>query len=129
MKLTSILLLLIALGGCDGPMAFIPGGALKGSQASAVGSNWEMAVGVESLELETTPEDPYSVRVNFTLRDGKIYLDPDRERTWYSRLAMDSNVRVRFADTIYPVTAVVVDDPEELNGFDPSRVVFRLDPR
>lgn len=129
MKLTSILLVLIVLGGCDGPLAFIPGGSLKGQEASAVGSNWQMAAGFESLELETTPEDPYSVRVNFTLRDGKIYLDPDPGRTWYSHLAMDSNVRVRFADTIYPVTAVVVDDPAELNGFDPSRVVFRLDPR
>jgi len=129
MKLTSILLLLTVLGGCDGPMAFIPGGALKGSEMSAAGSNWQMAAGFESLELETTPEEPYSVRVYFTQRDGKIYLDPDPERTWYSHLAMDANVRIRFADTIYPVTAVVVDDPEELEGFDPSRVVFRLDPR
>lgn len=130
MKLTSILLLMMmALGGCNGPMAFIPGGSLKGQQASAVGGNWQMAAGFESLELETRPEDPYSVRVYFTLRDGNLYVDPDRERTWYGHLAADASVRIRFADVIYPASAVVVEDPQELTGFDPSRVVFRLEPR
>jgi hypothetical protein len=132
MKLTSILFLLIVLtmlGGCNGPMAFIPGGALKGQVASASGSNWQMAAGFENLELETTPEEPYSVRVNFTLRDGNLYVDPGPERTWYSHLASDSNVRVRFADVIYPAMAVVVENPQELDGFESGKVVFRLEPR
>ncbi len=119
--------LILLLAGCNGPMAWFPGGAMKGPEASA--TDWPSVIGsAETLDLETRPEDPYSVRVGFVLRDGQLYIDPAEERRWYAHLAANSAVRVRFSETIYPARAVAVTDPEELAGFDPTRRVFRLEP-
>ena len=113
--------------GCNGPMAWMPGGALVGPEQIA--QNWTTAAaGADTLELETRPEDPYSVRIGFVLRDGDLYIDPDEERRWYAYLVEDSAVRVRFADVIYRAEVVEVTDASELVGFDDTRRVFRLEP-
>ena len=41
----------------------------------------------------------------------------------------DDRVRVRFGDRVYPLKAVLVGRPGELEGFDADRYVYRLDPR
>ena len=120
-------LCLLTAAGCNGPLAFVPGGQLAGPEESA--ATWEVAGGYETLELETRPGDPYSVRVNFVLRNGRLYVDPAPDRSWYEYLGENPQVRVRFADTIYTATAVAVTDPAELRGFDADRRVFRLEPR
>ena len=117
---------LLLLGGCNGPLAFVPGGKLRGPEQTA--SSWDMAAGFENLELETRPADPYSVRVNFTLKDGQLYVDPAADRRWYQHMVDDARVRVRFDEVIYPARAVPVTDPAEKKGFDPSRQVLRLEP-
>jgi hypothetical protein len=38
-------------------------------------------------------------------------------------------VRVRFSSKIYPLEAVLVGRPGELDGFDEDRFIYRLDPR
>jgi hypothetical protein len=111
---------------CNGPMAMLPGGELSGPVEST--HSWAFASEFESLELETRPEDPYSVRIGFVLRDGALYIDPAEERRWYQYLKDDANVRVRFAEVIYPATAFEVTADEEKAGFDPTRHVFRLEP-
>ncbi len=118
---------LVLLVGCNGPLGFIPGGRLAGPEERA--SDWAFAGDFENLELETSPDDPYSVRVNFVLRDGRLYVDPTPERGWGARLAADGRVRVRFDQVIYPATAVAVDDAAELEGFEADRMVFRLEVR
>lgn len=113
--------------GCNGPMAWMPGGALVGPEQTT--QTWmTAAAGAETLELETRPEDPYSVRIGFVLRDGDLYIDPAEERRWYAYLVEDSAVRVRFADVIYRAEVVEVTDVSELAGFDGTRHVFRLEP-
>jgi hypothetical protein len=113
--------------GCNGPMAWMPGGALVGPEQTA--QNWTAAAaGADTLELETRPEDPYSVRIGFVLRDGDLYIDPAEERSWYAYLVENNAVRVRFADSIYRAEAVEVTDVSELAGFDATRHVFRLEP-
>ena len=113
--------------GCNGPMAWMPGGALVGPEQTA--QNWTTAAaGAETLELETRPEDPYSVRIGFVLRDGDLYIDPAEDRRWYAYLVEDRAVRVRFADVIYRAEVVEVTDANELAGFDDTRHVFRLEP-
>ncbi|MDJ0786357.1 MAG: hypothetical protein QNK05_06085 [Myxococcota bacterium] len=116
---------LLGSAGCNGPLAFLPGGALRGPEGQA--ESWEVARGFDSLVLETRPADPYSVRIGFVLRDGRLYVDPAEERTWYAHLAADPAVRVRFDETIYRASAIPVTDPAELEGFDPSRRIFRLE--
>ena len=118
---------LFCASGCNGPMAWMPGGALSGPEQTA--QSWTTAAaGAETLELETRPEDPYSVRIGFVLRDGDLYIDPAEERRWYPYLVEDSAVRVRFADVIYRAEVVEVTDSSELAGFDDTRRVFRLEP-
>ena len=113
--------------GCNGPMGWMPGGALVGPEGTA--ENWvTAAAGTDTLELETRPEDPYSVRIGFVLRDGALYIDPAEDRRWYAYLVENHAVRVRFADTIYPARVVAVTDASERAGFDQTRHVFRLEP-
>jgi len=122
------LVVVAALCGCNGPIAGIPGSSLVGTEGIA--SDWGAAAnGADTLELETRPDDPYSVRIGFVLRAGRLYIDPAEERRWHAHLLASDSVRVRFTDTIYPARAVRVTDPEELVGFDPTRFVYRLEPR
>jgi hypothetical protein len=124
-------LLAAALGlalGCSGPGPFIPGGALKGEVVTEPVEDWSF-VSDRFIDLETRPEDPYSVELNYIVRDGRLYIDPAEGRTWFTYLKQDPRVRVRFGDKIYPVTAVLVGQPGELEGFDADRYIYRLDSR
>jgi hypothetical protein len=38
-------------------------------------------------------------------------------------------VRVRIGEQVYPMTAVLVGVPGEVEGFPPDRFVYRLEPR
>jgi hypothetical protein len=111
---------------CGGPAGIIPGGELSGEEATA-GAWSEVVSDSGTLDLETRPEDPYSVRINFFFRGGEIYIDPAEGRRWYEHLQDDPSVRVRFDGLIYRARAVPVTDPQELEGFDPERRVYRLE--
>jgi len=113
---------------CGGPFLAIPGGALSGEVASEPVQDWSF-VDSTFVDLETRPEDPYSVELNYVVRDGKLYVDPAEGRTWYEHLKANPLVRARFGNTIYPLRAVLVGKPGELEGFDADRFVYRLDPR
>lgn len=117
---------LLALTACGGPIGVIPGGVLSGEEATA--DSWSRVVSDSgTLDLETDPADPYSVRIGFFFRDGNVYIDPAESRRWYPRLTADPSVRVRIDGRIYRVRAVPVTDPDELQGFDPDRRVHRLE--
>lgn len=113
---------------CGGPILVFPGGALSGEVVHEPVEDWSF-VSDAFVDLETRPDDPYSVELNYIVREGKLYLDPAEGRTWFEYLKTDLNVRVRFGDKIYPVTAVLVGRPGELEGFDDDRFIYRLDSR
>jgi hypothetical protein len=117
---------LLAVAACGGPLGILPGGALSGEEATA-GAWSEVVSESGTLDLETRPEDPYSVRIGFFFRDGNVYIDPAEGRGWYENLKADPAVRVRIDDRIYRARAVAVTDPGELEGFDPDRIVQRLE--
>ncbi|MDH3206353.1 MAG: hypothetical protein OEO79_07065 [Gemmatimonadota bacterium] len=117
---------LLALAACGGPIGILAGGALEGEEGTA-GAWSEVVSGSGTLDLETRPEDPYSVRIGFVFRDGEVYIDPAEGRRWYEHLKADPSVRVRIDDRIYRARAVAVTDPIELEGFDPERHVQRLE--
>jgi len=114
--------------GCSGPGPFIPGGELKGEVVTEPVEDWSFVTDM-FVDLETRPSDPYSVELNYIVRDGKLYIDPAEGRTWFEYLKADPRLRVRFDGKIYPVTAVLVGRPGELEGFDADRYVYRLDSR
>jgi hypothetical protein len=113
---------------CGGPVLILPGGELAGDVVSEPVEDWSFASpGV--LDLETRPEDPYSVSINFIVREGAIYIDPAEGRRWLEHIREDPRVRIRLDGKIYPLRAVLVGGPGEIEGFDPTRYVYRLDVR
>jgi hypothetical protein len=122
------LALLLLAAGCGGPFLVFPGGALSGEVVTDPVEDWSF-VDTAFVDLEVRPGDPYSVELNYIVRDGELYIDPAEGRTWFEYLRQDRDVRVRFGDKIYPVRAVPVGDPGELPGFDADRYIYRLDSR
>ncbi len=120
----------LLLEGCSGPFLVFPGGRLGGEEVTEPVEDWSF-VDSMFMDLELRPDDPYSVTLNYFVRDGKLYIDPAEDREWYQYLKADDRVRVRFGfdDRVYPLRAVLVGEPGELEGFDSDRYVYRLDPR
>ena len=120
---------LVAILGCGGgPFLVFPGGALEGEVVTEPVPDWSFAAD-QFIDLETRPEDPYSVELNYIVRDGQLYIDPAEGRKWLEHIRANPNLRVRFGEKIYPVKAVLVGEPGQLEGFDPERFVYRLDSR
>ncbi len=113
---------------CGGPFLVIPGGALSGEVVAEPVRDWSFATD-SFVDLETRPDDPYSVELNYIVRDGRLYIDPAEGRSWLEHLRADPRARVRFGDRVYPVNAVLVGEPGVLPDFDPDRFVYRLDSR
>ena len=128
MGLAWILVMVSTCLGCGGPIFVIPGGELAGEVVEDPVEDWSFVTDA-FVDLELRPEDPYSVELNYFVRDGKLFVDPAEGRRWFEYLKADSRVRVRFDGKIYPLTAVLVGEPGELEGFDQDRFVYRLDPR
>jgi hypothetical protein len=128
MRVVAALAVALATSACGGPMLGIPGGELSGEVVTEPVDDWSF---VDDLfvELETRPEDPYSVELNYIVIDGRLYIDPAEGRTWLEHIRADPDVRVRFDGRVYPMKAVLVGRPGELEGFDPDRYIYRLDPR
>jgi len=128
----ALLLAVVAVfgGGCGGPFIAFPGGALRGETVSEPPADWSF-VDSQFMDLEVRPDQPYSVTINYFVRDGKLYIDPAESREWFTYLQQDDRVRVRFGfdDRVYLLRAVQVGKPGELEGFDADRFVYRLDPR
>jgi hypothetical protein len=121
-------LALAALVGCDGPFLVFPGGELRGTVVDEPVADWSFVTDW-FVNLETRPEEPYSVELNYVVKDGKLFIDPAEGRRWLDHIRADPRVRVRFGDEIYPLKAVLVGRPGELKGFPDDRFIYRLDPR
>jgi hypothetical protein len=119
---------LVLASACGGPFFIIPGGELSGEVVDEPISDWGF-VDDSFVDLETDPADPYSVQLNYVVRDGKLYLDPMEGKKWLEEIRASPLVRVRFSGRIYPLEAVLVGKPGELEGFDADRFIYRLDPR
>ena len=132
MKMASRLGLLLAvslLAACGGgPFLVFPGGQLDGTLVTEPVSDWSF-LDAQFVHLETNPEDPYSVELNYIVREGELFIDPAEGKQWLEHLRANPSARVRFGEKIYPVTAVLVGEPGELEGFDADRFIYRLDSR
>lgn len=128
-RLVAIGLVGLLASACGGPFLMFPGGQLSGTVVEAPVDDWSF-VDARFVDLETRPDDPYSVELNYVVKDGKLYVDPAEGRAWLEHIRADPRVRVRFDGRIYPVTAVLVSSPDApVAGFDPDRYVYRLDSR
>lgn len=119
----------LALSACGGPLGMLAGGALDGATAPFTDAVVPGEAGV--IQLETRPDDPYSVNIGFTLIDGHMYMDPAAERSWYQNIKANPDIRVRFDGTemVYTARAYPVSEASILAQFEADRIVLRIGPR
>jgi hypothetical protein len=108
--------LLLVLG-C-GPLVMIPGGSLSGD-VQPVPADWSFTDEVETVQLETRPDDPYSVNVWGVGVGDTFYIASGRgiDAAWAEHIEANPNVRLRVGDAIYELAAARTTDPAELDAF------------
>jgi hypothetical protein len=113
----SILAATLLAQGC-GPLVMFPGGELSG-EVKPVPSDWSFTDDVETFQLETRPDDPYSVNVWAVAANDTLYVASGRgeEGGWAKHIAADPRVRLRAGDDLYELAAVMTRDDAELDAF------------
>jgi hypothetical protein len=111
-------LALVALLGAMacGPLGWISGGKLNGELVTAPVSDWSFSDAEQKVQLETRPDQPYSVNV-WCVSDGPslwiVSARGDRSE-WAQHLLADGRARVRIAGKLYERKAERVTDSDEL---------------
>ena len=129
---------------CGGPLGPLPGGRLKGTEATQPVEDWSFTREIMLVQLEARPADPYSVTLGCIDHDGALYVgSDDPSDRWVQYVDADPRVRVRVDGTLHPRNAVKVTDPSEWMvagrklfekydlDYDPDHEpgwLFRLDP-
>ncbi len=130
LRLFSLLLVFTAVG-CNGPLMLLPGGELEGDVRPAP-SDWAFAGNYGIVQLETRPEEPYSVNIAFTIVEGRLYVNAgDTETQWVKNMTANPLVRLRLDGVLYDLRAERVTDAEEIAAFGSawtSQSTFRRDP-
>jgi len=136
--------LLLALAACE-PVAMIPGGELSGA-VKQTPADWSFSDEFEEVQLETRPDDPYSVNV-WGVGVGELFYVAagNADAKWAGYIREDPRVRLRLGEDLYELSATLTNDEAELEAFlsalkrkydfVPSEeqrdkaAVFRLEPR
>lgn len=130
-RLHRLLLLLVAASGCNGPLLLLPGGKLDG-EAKPAPPDWAFAGDYGTAQLETRPDDPYSVNLAFTVMEGRLYINAGGTETqWVKNMAANPEVRLRVDGELYDLRAERVGDAGEIAAFArawTSQSMFRRDP-
>lgn len=102
---------------CNGPLPFMSGGTLDGSVQPAP-RLWELPDDFGVVQLETRPEEPYSVNIAYTQINGALYINAgDTETEWVKHMESDPRVRLRREGVIYVARAIRVTQDEEITRF------------
>jgi len=105
----------ILLSGCG----YIPfsGDKLEGTLTSAP-DDWTEIARVDIVQLETHPQDPYSVKLWVVGIGPKLYVHAGANRTtWVEHIEADPQVRLLVESSLYNLRAVRVVDSEEFRTF------------
>jgi hypothetical protein len=102
------------LGACSEPFIVFAGGSLDGDVADPP-SEWSILAEIETVQLETQPDDPYSVNVWAAAVASDVYIATgENGTTWSEHFDVNRDVRLRIDGQIFDLEAVRVDDPAEL---------------
>ncbi len=116
MRAFATLLTLVLLAGCSEYLP-ISGGALEGPVVAGP-DDWTSVAGASIIQLETRPEEPYSVNLWVLGRPGHMYIFAGDNRTeWVEHIAVNPNVRMQIDGNIYELVAEQVTDAGEFVGF------------
>src|SRR5262245_48646293 len=141
------LLLAILLSACSGgPLPFMAGGKLDGD-VKPTPASFAFAKDAGTIQLETRPEDPYSVNVAGAIVGDGLYVSAgDNRANWVENMETNPLVRARIEGDVYELKARRVTDSKEMDAFaeswlalgawarDPRKLdgepyVYRLEPR
>lgn len=106
---------LILLTGCN----YIPfsGGKLEGNLLPAPG-DWSEVARADIVQLETNPQDPYSVKIWVIGAGPLLYVHAGANRAaWVEHIEADPAVRLLIEESLYELTALRVTDPVEFKAF------------
>ena len=97
-----------------------------------VPATWQLEEISDLAQLETRPEDPYSINLVYVQMDSQLYVYAGDTRTnWVQHIEQNPLVRIQIGDAVYPMRAVRVNNDEELTRFAAiwaSRSMFQRDP-
>ena len=111
------LMLILSVVACSGPFVTIPGGALDGELAPTP-SDWAFTDEISTVQIETNPEDPYSVNIAYVVMNGTLYINAgDTETRWVQHMAVNPLVRLRLDGSLYELRAERVNDDAEIAAF------------
>lgn len=98
----------LALMGCAEPFIVVSGGELAG-EVTDVPSDWSAVRDVEVIQIETRPEDPYSVNIWMATIGPDLYIATGENATnWTEHLAENRDTRARINGVIYELEASAV---------------------
>jgi hypothetical protein len=110
-------LVLPLLLACEGPTAVFSGGALQGP-VEPLPAGFDFARDAGTVQLETRPEDPYSVNIACTVVGERLYVSAGGNRAqWVENMEADPRVRLRVDGVIYELRAERVTDAAEMDAF------------
>jgi hypothetical protein len=108
-----MLALLLMLGGCSEPFIVFPGKALSGEEREPP-ADWSALADIDTLQLETRPDDPYSINLWAVGIGPDLYVGTGAEGTrWSEYVQADPRVRFRVEDAVYALVAKPVFEAEE----------------
>ena len=120
------------LSACEGPFIVTSGGGLSGTEVEAP-AVWAFESESALAQLETRPEDPYSINLVYVQIEGNLYIYAGNTRTnWVEHIEQNPNVRIMVDETIYAARAIRVDDDNEFDAFATlwaNRSMFQRDPK
>jgi len=103
--------------GCSAPLGFFSGGALEGATVAAP-SDWAFSDEIDTVQLETQPDEPYSVNIWVVALDEHLYVHAGANRaTWVGHMEADPRVRMQLNDSVYELVAARVTEQAEFDRF------------
>lgn len=104
---------LVGLTGCSEPFIVFAGGDLSG-EVRTPPDDWSELADEETFQLETRPDDPYSVNIWAVGIGPDVYIGTGPDGTnWSEYLEQDPRVLLRVGETLYPLLARPVTEREE----------------
>jgi hypothetical protein len=114
---TFVALASLMLWACGGPTALFPGGALSGP-VRPVPESFEFARDAGTIQLESRPDDPYSVNIACAVVDDNLYVSAgDNKSQWVENMEANPLVRLRIKGDVYELRAQRVTDESEMQAF------------
>lgn len=107
-------LMLLVVAACQ-PIGPMPGGALNGT-VQPVPSDWGELAKVDTVQLETRPDSPYSVNIWGIALGANYYVAAGSgETSWTKYIEANANVRLRIGESVFELRATRVTESQELD--------------